>query len=61
MSIKTIDSSFTDTGKGVEKKIDVGAQRMIYDVLQATQYSTPYPINSAGACTNAWDSQREKK
>ena len=61
MSIKTIDSSFTDTGKGVEKKIDVGAQRMIYDVLQATQYSTPIPSTVRELATNAWDSQREKE
>ena len=61
MSIKTIDSSFMDTGKGVEKKIDAGAQRMIYDVLQATQYSTPIPSTVRELATNAWDSQREKE
>lgn len=61
MSIKTIDSSFMDTAKGVEKKIDAGAQRMIYDVLQATQYSTPIPSTVRELATNAWDSQREKE
>jgi hypothetical protein len=43
MSIKTIDQDFVSSGSGVDKKINVGAQKMIYDVLQASQYSTPIP------------------
>lgn len=43
MSIKTIDQDFVSSGSGVDKKINAGAQKMIYDVLQASQYSTPIP------------------
>ena len=61
MSIKTIDSNFVNTAAGVDKKIDAGAQRMIYDVLQSTQYSTPLASTVRELATNAWDSQREKE
>jgi len=61
MSIKQIDQATVEDGKGVEKKIDEGAHRLIYDVLQSTQYSTPIASTVRELTTNAWDSQREKE
>jgi len=60
MSIKTIDRQDTGT-KGVEKKIDAGAEKLVYDILQQTQYSTPIQSSVRELTTNAWDSQREKE
>jgi len=60
MSIKTIDRQDTGT-KGVEKKIDAGAEKLVYDILQQTQYSTPIQSTVRELTTNAWDSQREKE
>ena len=60
MSIKTIDRQDTGT-KGVEKKIDAGAEKLVYDILQQTQYSTPIKSTVRELTTNAWDSQREKE
>ena len=61
MSIKQIDQATLEDGKGVEKKIHAGAERLIYDVLQSTQYSTPIASTVRELTTNAWDSQREKE
>ena len=61
MSIKTIDRSTSDLNRGFEKTIDAGAQRLVYDILQATQYSTPIPSTVRELTTNALDSQREKE
>ena len=61
MSIKTIDQDFVSSGSGVDKKINAGAQKMIYDVLQASQYSTPIPSTVRELAANAWDAQREKE
>lgn len=60
MSIKTIERQDTGT-KGVEKKIDAGAEKLVYDILQQTQYSTPIKSTVRELTTNAWDSQREKE
>jgi len=60
LSIKTIDRQDTGT-KGVEKKIDAGAEKLVYDILQQTQYSTPIQSSVRELTTNAWDSQREKE
>jgi hypothetical protein len=60
MSIKTIERQDTGT-KGVEKKIDAGAEKLVYDILQQTQYSTPIKSSVRELTTNAWDSQREKE
>jgi len=60
MSIKTIDRQDTGT-KGVEKRIDAGAEKLVYDILQQTQYSTPIQSSVRELTTNAWDSQREKE
>ena len=61
MSIKTIDQASLDDGVGIAKKIDAGAEKLMYDVLQATQYSTPIASTVRELATNAWDSQREKE
>tara|TARA_R110001606_G_scaffold245371_1_gene393361 strand:- start:3927 stop:6653 length:2727 start_codon:yes stop_codon:yes gene_type:complete len=60
MSIKTIDRQDTGT-KGVKKRIDAGAEKLVYDILQQTQYSTPIQSSVRELTTNAWDSQREKE
>lgn len=61
MSIKTIGNSSQSNTKGLEKEINVGAKRLIFDVLQSTQYSTPIPSTIRELVTNACDSQREKE
>ena len=43
MSIKTIDGNVTTNTGGVAKKINKGAEKMVFDILQSTQYSTPIP------------------
>lgn len=49
----------TDTG--LAKKINKGAHKLVFDILQATQYSTPIPSTVRELVTNACDSQREKE
>jgi hypothetical protein len=61
MSIKTVGQQTSSNTIGLEKKIAKGAERLIYDVLQATQYSTPIPSTIRELVTNACDSQREKE
>ena len=61
MSIKQIDQATLDDNKGVGKTINKGAQKLMLEVLQATQYSTPIPSTVRELTTNAWDSQREKE
>lgn len=61
MSIKSIDRNIITSGKGLEKRIDAGANRLVYDILQATQYSYPIPSTVRELATNAWDAQREKE
>ena len=61
MSIKTIDSDVTTNTGGVAKKINKGAEKMVFDILQSTQYSTPIPSSVRELVTNACDSQREKE
>jgi len=60
MSIKTIDTQIKGS-KGIEKKINEGAKRMVFDILQSTQYSMPIPSTIRELTTNACDSQREKE
>ena len=43
------------------KRINKGAEKMVFDILQATQYSTPIPSTIRELVTNACDSQREKE
>lgn len=61
MSIKTIDKGIVSDGRGLEKKINKSAEKMVFDILQATQYSTPIPSTVRELVTNACDSQREKE
>lgn len=61
MSIKTIDRSTISDGRGLQKKINKSAEKMVFDILQATQYSTPIPSTVRELVTNACDSQREKE
>tara|TARA_R110002012_G_scaffold2124_7_gene10155 strand:- start:5004 stop:7727 length:2724 start_codon:yes stop_codon:yes gene_type:complete len=61
MSIKTIDNNVTTNTDGVAKKINRGAEKMVFDILQSTQYSTPIPSTVRELVTNACDSQREKE
>ena len=61
MSIKTIDQATVSNTGGVAKKINAGAEKMVFDILQSTQYSTPIPSTVRELVTNACDSQREKE
>ena len=61
MSIKTIDNNIATNTGGVAKKINKGAEKMVFDILQSTQYSTPIPSTVRELVTNACDSQREKE
>lgn len=60
MSIKQIDRNVINE-KGLGKRIDDGAQKLVYDILQATQYSYPIQSTVRELTTNALDSQREKE
>ena len=60
MAIKTIDKEIIGA-EGVAKKINKGAEKMVFDILQATQYSTPIPSTVRELVTNACDAQREKE
>ena len=60
MSIKTIDRPIQGSA-GVAKKINKGAERMVFDILQSTQYSMPIASTIRELATNACDSQREKE
>lgn len=61
MSIKTLGEEVKSNSVGLEKEINAGAKRLIFDVLQATQYSTPIASTIRELVTNACDSQREKE
>lgn len=61
MSIKTIDESYVGDNVGLAKKINKGAEKLVFDILQATQYSTPISSSIRELVTNACDSQREKE
>ena len=43
MSIKTIDRDIQSGQEGVKKKINKGAEKLVFDILQASQYSQPIP------------------
>ena len=61
MSIKTIEDNYIGMDKGVAKKINKGAEKLVFDILQSTQYSTPIPSTVRELVTNACDAQREKE
>ena len=60
MSIKTIDKPMQGSA-GIAKKINKGAEKMVFDILQSTQYSMPIQSTVRELVTNACDSQREKE
>ena len=60
MSIKTIDKPIQGSA-GIAKKINKGAEKMVFDILQSTQYSMPIQSTIRELVTNACDSQREKE
>ena len=60
MSIKTIDKQIKGSA-GIAKKINKGAEKMVFDILQSTQYSMPIQSTVRELVTNACDSQREKE
>ena len=60
MAIKTIDKEIVGAD-GIAKKINKGAEKMVFDILQSTQYSTPIPSTVRELTTNACDAQREKE
>tara|TARA_R110001583_G_scaffold4211_4_gene24755 strand:- start:3279 stop:6035 length:2757 start_codon:yes stop_codon:yes gene_type:complete len=60
MSIKTIDKPMRGSA-GIAKKINKGAEKMVFDILQSTQYSMPVQSTIRELVTNACDSQREKE
>jgi len=61
MSIKTIGTAVQSNSAGVQKRINKSAEKLVFDVLQSTQYSTPIPSTVRELVTNACDSQREKE
>lgn len=61
MSIRTIEAEQKSNTVGVVKKINDGAKRLVFDILQSTQYSTPIPSTVRELVTNACDAQREKE
>ena len=61
MSIKTIGKSVQSSSAGLQKRINKSAEKLVFDVLQSTQYSTPIPSTVRELVTNACDSQREKE
>lgn len=60
MAIQEIEVSSAQGTKGFAKKIDSGANRMVFDILQATQYQKPEESTVRELASNAVDSQREK-
>ena len=60
MSIKTIDKPIQGAA-GVAKRINKGAEKMVFDILQSTQYSMPIQSTVRELVTNACDAQREKE
>ena len=60
MSIKTIDKPIRGDS-GIAKRINKGAEKMVFDILQSTQYSMPIQSTVRELVTNACDSQREKE
>ena len=61
MSIKTIEKDIQSGQEGVKKKINKGAEKLVFDILQASQYSTPISSAVRELTTNGCDSQREKE
>ena len=61
MSIKTIGKAVQSNSTGLQKRINKSAEKLVFDVLQSSQYSTPIASTVRELVTNACDSQREKE
>ena len=61
MSIKTIGKAVQSSSPGLQKRINKSAEKLVFDVLQSSQYSTPIASTVRELVTNACDSQREKE
>lgn len=61
MSIKTIGKAVQSSSAGLQKRINKSAEKLVFDVLQSSQYSTPIASTVRELVTNACDSQREKE
>ena len=61
MSIKTIGKTVQSSSAGLQKRINKSAEKLVFDVLQSSQYSTPIASTVRELVTNACDSQREKE
>lgn len=61
MAIQEIEINKIQGATGHKKKIDEGAQKMVFDILQATQYQKPEESTVRELVSNAVDSQREKE
>ena len=61
MSIKTIGKAVQSNSAGLQKRINKSAEKLVFDVLQSSQYSTPIASTVRELVTNACDSQREKE
>ena len=61
MAIQEIEINKIQGAVGHKKKIDEGAKKMVFDILQATQYQKPEESTVRELVSNAVDSQREKE
>lgn len=61
MSIKVIGNDHIGSDTGIKKRINAGAEKLVFDILQATQYSNPIPSSVRELVTNACDAQKEKE
>lgn len=62
MSLQEIEKyRQTEGTMGMEKEIDASSQKMVMDILQATQYTKPIESTVRELASNAVDSQREKE
>ena len=63
MAIQQIEQSnfVGDTKKGITRQIDSGAQKLILDTIQITQYTKPEESIVRELTSNAVDSQSEKE
>jgi hypothetical protein len=60
MSIQAVESQSVSVGKGIKRGIDAGAEGMIMEIVQSTQYTKPIPSCVRELASNAVDSQNEK-
>lgn len=61
MSIQAVESQSVSVGKGIKRGIDAGAEGMIMEIVQSTQYTKPIPSCVRELASNAVDSQNEKE